>query len=635
MICTSCSTENDTGSEICVGCGAQLALGPGDVIASRYEIDMVIGEGGMGLVYKASDRVLDEVVALKVLRAGFAANAEADRRFRSEIKLARRVSHRNVCRIHEYGEDGGLRYLSMEFVDGAELKQAVRGKGGLPLKEACEVAIQIAKGLEAIHDVGVIHRDLKSANIMVDGKGVVRLMDFGIAKHREQQGDGMTAAGEIVGTPEYMSPEQARNQKLDFRSDIYSFGIVLFEILTGRLPFKGETPLDTLVMHVKEPPPLEGNVPELILPVLRRALAKKSADRYASVRGLLTDLRAVAEREEREERGPVDVQLAEEVQELVPSVPLGPAPRGEATVTVRVRELAAQLHAADPKVRWRAALGLWQMGPVAAGALEDLEMAVTDEASAVADVAAEAYRRIAGHVPPRTRSTGMPAIRPATSRAMPSMPPAELLEGAVPPEPWMHGTFAPQTEIDIDAAGLEMEPESLPEPASEPTPPALAGLVADLQSADSLARWRATLGLAALGPAAQRATAALVDALDDTDHMVRSSAVAALAKIGPGAREAVPALTAALSDETNPGLRQPAAVALGMLGAAATDAVPGLIAALRSSDPALREDALMAIVQIGRTAVPLLLEALQDENSDVRFLVADALTRISTALPMA
>src|SRR3990172_1883257 len=139
----------------------------------------------------------------------------------------------------------------MEFVDGSDLKQAVRGKGGLPLLEACDLAIQIGKGLQAIHDVGVIHRDLNTANIMIDGKGFIRLMDFGIAKQREQQGDGMTAAGEIVGTPEYMSPEQARNQKLDFRSDIYSLGIVLFEVLTGTLPFKGETPLDTLVMHVK------------------------------------------------------------------------------------------------------------------------------------------------------------------------------------------------------------------------------------------------------------------------------------------------------------------------------------------------------------------------------------------------
>jgi HEAT repeat protein len=608
MICPSCGAENETGADVCIACGVQLALGPGDVIAGRYEVDMVIGEGGMGLVYKARDRVLDEVVALKVLRPGFAVNAEADRRFRSEIKLARKVSHRNVCRIHEYGEDGGLRYLSMEFVDGSDLKQSVRGKGGLSLRESCELAIQIAKGLQAIHDVGVIHRDLKTANIMIDGKGVVRLMDFGIAKQREQQGDGMTAAGEIVGTPEYMSPEQARNQKLDFRSDMYSLGIVLFEILTGKLPFKGETPLDTLVMHVKEPPPLEGNVPEPMLPVLRRALAKKAADRYASARGLVADLRAIIEREE---HGQVELDVVEiDTEPALPAAVSTPGPRAEATVTVRVRELAAQLHAADPKVRWRAALGLWQMGPVAAGALDDLVEAVDDEAPAVADVAAEAYRRISGQVPPpRTRSTGMPAIQTQTRS---------------------------QVDILLDAAALdalETEPPPVPPEPPAPKPPALAGLIESLQSSDSLARWRATLGLAALGPAAEEATLALVDALEDTDHMVRSSAVAALGKIGSGARDAVPALTAALSDPENPSMQQPAAVALGMFGPAATDAVPGLIAALRSPDPALRDDVLQAIVQIGTNAVPALLEALQDEDNNVRFLAADALTRISTSLP--
>jgi hypothetical protein len=280
MICRACGAENGSTSDSCFRCGQSLFnLTEGAVVASRYEIKSLLGRGGMGMVYKAHDRELDEQVALKVLRAEIAGSPEMARRFRSEIKLARRVRHRNVCGIHEYGQDGHLRFIAMEFVDGIDLKRLMVQRGFLPPEEAFDVVIQVAAGLQAIHEAGVVHRDLKTPNIMRDASGVVRLMDFGLAKQfGVDETSGATATGTIVGTPEYMSPEQARGEKIDGRSDLYSLGIVVFEIFTGNVPFHGDTPLATIFKHLETPPPLDGpraaRIPPALIPVLARALEK-------------------------------------------------------------------------------------------------------------------------------------------------------------------------------------------------------------------------------------------------------------------------------------------------------------------------------------------------------------------------
>ena len=217
-----------------------VELRPGMVFHGRYEILGPLGRGGMGMVYKARDRRLDEVVAIKVLRPDFGSDPTMAERFRSEIKLARKVRHRNVCAIHDYGEDQGLLYISMEYIEGVDLKQVLRQSGALPPQRGYEVAVQVTEGLQAVHDAGIIHRDLKTPNIMSDAAGIARLMDFGVAK---RVGEGAaTVTGMIVGTPEYMSPEQAQGHKVDTRSDIYALGIVLYEIFTGHVPFRGETP---------------------------------------------------------------------------------------------------------------------------------------------------------------------------------------------------------------------------------------------------------------------------------------------------------------------------------------------------------------------------------------------------------
>ncbi|MGE0454599.1 MAG: HEAT repeat domain-containing protein [Vicinamibacteria bacterium] len=565
------------------------------MIAGRYEIQGILGEGGMGTVYKAFDRSLEEAVALKVLRPSFAQTAEADRRFRSEIKLARKVSHRNVCRIHEYGEDGALRYLSMELVDGVNLKQAVRGKGGLPLEEARELTIQIAKGLQSIHDVGIIHRDLKTANLMWDTAGVIRLMDFGIAKKwQEDLSEGMTGVGDIIGTPEYMSPEQARGQRLDFRSDIYALGIVLFELLTGELPFKGPTPLDTLLKHVQEAPPLEGRVPPITIPILQKALAKDPRERYASCRGLVADLRATvpgaqlparshtasalsalaeATPSQRDDSDVLHVERPTEFEALADLTE--PA---DAAILTRVRELMLQLKDPEVKVRWKAALALCGVGPAGHEAVDALAQAIDDEAGSVSEAAAEAYKRITGQTPP-----------------------ARKAKPAAPTGP----------------------------------PPAVLSLMEGLKSADSFQRWRAVLGLGEMGPAAAAAASTLVEAMDDPDDNVRWAAATAIGKLGAAALDAVPALAAALSDREDPLIHRHAAAALGRLGSVAKDGVPGLIGALRDKDSTVRDEVVDALVRIGAGAVPALIEALQDEDDRVRFEAADALTKIGTNLKTA
>src|SRR5262249_1745502 len=291
MKCPQCQADVEDAAERCFHCGYVLrsttTMIKGSMIAGRYEILALLGKGGMGMVYKARDHKLEETVAIKVLRPDIGADPDLERRFRLEIRLARKVRHRNVCGIHEYGEDGGLRYIAMELIEGVDLRKGLTQEGPLAPEQAFAACIHVAEGLPAIHEAGIVQRDLKTANLMRDGHGVVRLMDFGIAK---QVGDGATmgatATGMVVGTPEYMSPEQARGAKLDQRSDIYALGIVTYEIFSGHVPFRGETPIATIVMQLQEAPLLEGPgapaLPAPLIPVLRQALAKAPEERFAT-----------------------------------------------------------------------------------------------------------------------------------------------------------------------------------------------------------------------------------------------------------------------------------------------------------------------------------------------------------------
>jgi eukaryotic-like serine/threonine-protein kinase len=261
----------------------------GQVFAGRYEIQGVLGKGGMGVVYRAHDRDLDDAVAIKTLRGeALSADPTLLDRFKQEIRLARRITHPNILRTHDLGESGGLRYLSMEFVKGLTLKQLVEAGDILPTPVGLRIAKQICAGLAAAHEVGVIHRDIKPQNIIIEATGGLKIMDFGIARLKEER--GMTAEGTVVGTPDYMSPEQARGHALDFRSDIYSTGVVLYEVFTGTIPFEGESPLAVVLKHIQDAPPspqtrnprIEPRISQIIL----KCMQKDPKDRYQTVNDL-------------------------------------------------------------------------------------------------------------------------------------------------------------------------------------------------------------------------------------------------------------------------------------------------------------------------------------------------------------
>jgi serine/threonine-protein kinase len=268
----------------------------GTLFAGRYDIQSILGKGGMGIVYKAHDRELDDLVAIKTLRSEvLSADPTLLDRFKQEIRLARRITHPNVLRTHDLGESNGLKYLSMEFVKGLTLKHLLETGEILPTPVGLRIAKQVCAGLAAAHEVGVIHRDIKPQNILIEPTGGLKIMDFGIARLTEDR--GMTATGTVIGTPDYMSPEQARGLPLDFRSDIYSTGVVLYEVFTGSLPFDGDSPLAVVLKHVNEAPPLPQSKNPRIEPkiavIIMKCMEKEPGKRFASVADLYESLAKV------------------------------------------------------------------------------------------------------------------------------------------------------------------------------------------------------------------------------------------------------------------------------------------------------------------------------------------------------
>jgi eukaryotic-like serine/threonine-protein kinase len=269
-------------------------LQAGDVLGGRYEVLKLLGEGGMGAVYKAMDRELNRAVALKVIRPELGSNPAILARFKQELLLARQVTHVNVIRIYDLGDAEGMKFITMEFVEGEDLRALIHEKKKFPPEEAVEIIKQACRALDAAHSVGVIHRDLKPQNIMCDASGRVLVMDFGLA--RTLGGDGMTQSGALVGTMEYMSPEQALAKDLDQRSDLFTIGLILYEMLTGVTPFHAESAVASLIKRNSERAiPVsdhDGTIPRALSNIVAKCLERDPNLRYQSAAELLRDLEA-------------------------------------------------------------------------------------------------------------------------------------------------------------------------------------------------------------------------------------------------------------------------------------------------------------------------------------------------------
>ena len=272
--------------------GSAAVFQTGELVGGRYEILQLLGEGGMGAVYKVADRELDRFVALKVIRPELASNPSILARFKQELLLAHQVTHRNVIRIYDLGEAQGVKFLTMEFIEGRDLRSLIREKRKFAPEEAVEIIQQVCQALEAAHSVGVMHRDLKPQNIMQDATARILVMDFGLA--RTLQGDGMTQTGAIVGTMEYMSPEQALGKDLDQRSDIFALGLILFELLTGKTPFQADSALASLIKRTQERAvsvsDIDAQIPAALTGIVSKCLERDLNKRYQTAAAILADL---------------------------------------------------------------------------------------------------------------------------------------------------------------------------------------------------------------------------------------------------------------------------------------------------------------------------------------------------------
>ncbi len=305
----------------------ELVVPPLQHISERYEVLSTVGQGGMGIVYRVRDRETDEVLALKVLKPDIARDQRMMDRFKNELRLAHKITHKNVCRTYDFTPTAASPYITMEFVDGESLRQMLNRSGALSVPQAVHVMREVCAGMSEAHAQGIVHRDLKPENLMLDDSGAVKIMDFGVARSVES-GSTMTAA--LVGTPAYMSPEQALGSKVDYRTDIYALGLILYEMLTGVTAFSATTPVALAMKQIHDTPvhprELEPTLPATLEKMILRCLEKNPAKRFQSVdeveRALLQHA-SIAEAEKPTPRKTRAAAFSTPTEEL-PAVPRAP-----------------------------------------------------------------------------------------------------------------------------------------------------------------------------------------------------------------------------------------------------------------------------------------------------------------------
>jgi serine/threonine-protein kinase len=314
--CPSCSTENTDDSFYCKRCGISLGsdeptltalegaaeragrtlnrLNTGTLVGGRYRIDGFVGEGGMGRVYRASDLQAARPVAIKQLSPSYAEDRPAVERFRREIEVAQKLDHQNLVRVYDAGKWEGMSYLAMEYVDGDSLKERIQQRKTVDPESAVALLLQLCDGLEAIHDQGVVHRDVKPANVLIDRSGTVKLCDFGLAFTEGVTLTRLTESGASMGTPEYMAPEQIEGKRVDSRADIYALGVLMYETFTGEIPFTGDSPLAVALQHLNRAalPPRMRNpaLPIYLDRIVLKAMEKEPGARYQSVAEIREEL---------------------------------------------------------------------------------------------------------------------------------------------------------------------------------------------------------------------------------------------------------------------------------------------------------------------------------------------------------
>ena len=638
-----------------------MPLVPGSSVGP-FRVTGPLGRGGMASVFRAYEPALDRYVALKVLPREFLHDPDFAERFKREAKAIARLEHPNIVPIYAYDIDRaeGIPWMALRLVGdpdpekqrGGALSQLLK-QGLLGAERAVAILRGVADALDYAHGKGVVHRDVKPQNVLLDEDGRVYLADFGIAKMLESSG-GLTATGMITGTPQYMAPEQATGTKVSAAADTYALGIVAYEMLTGRVPFAADTPVAIMMKHVQEPLPLPPpqRVPAPLLRAILKCTAKRPEDRWPSAGAFVAALEAGLEPVTSPPTGDaptleVPRPAARTVVSVRTAVPDATAP--SATPPPGVPQppqgarpqptlRSAPTAAPPPSGRGRLApavlIGLGVAGAlVLVGAVGVAVLVLRGEPKAAASpsppspIAVAAATPYPEHPAALATPTPSPALPQAAATAAPRRDSAPLL--APPPTP-----VVPRSAPPDPVPTPEPTPTPPPAPPAGPVAPAadpeVLRLVAALADTDPAARRRAAQDLASFGPEAAPALVALTAALGDRTPDVRLRAAEAIGRIGPAARPAVPALAQALRD-ADPMVRAEAAKSLGLMAEAAAAAVAPLAAALASPEVAVRREAAKALARVGRGAEPALgalLEALGDKDKTVRAQAARALGRI-------